>query len=244
MAYSHFVFRVSILTFVSVLAGVHPAAVERARAETCFAADNDGAYDQDGAVNGVIRITDASTSSVPAAATPYECGALDFVIQSGGVLSLEGDEVTGAIAALVVGDLSLESGGVITADGNGCRTEYVGFTAGPSEVPDASNVCTTGVAGAATKGNDGGGGGGGGHGGTGGDGGIGARALTYGSATDPLRFGATGGGTNGAGGGAGGANGGPGAGSQFGPAQRFSGAGGGGSIGMYTKHLVEQHFPA
>jgi hypothetical protein len=173
-------------------------------AATCFATDADGIYDRDGTVDGTITITTASATDVAPADTPYDCTAFDFVVQTGGQLVLKGDSATGRIAALELGDLVIESGGVIRADGEGCQP----IANDKGTAPDANNACVGGASGTGGNGTDGVGAGGGGHGGAGGKGAAGAAGLPYGSATLPERFGATGGRSLGSGGGNGGAGGG------------------------------------
>ncbi|HYC00003.1 MAG TPA: hypothetical protein VEC57_12795 [Candidatus Limnocylindrales bacterium] len=160
-----------------------------AHAAPCFATDGDGIFDKDSSINGVIAITAESSSAVPAAADPYDCSSLDFLITAGGLLELDGDPGSGSIAALILDDLTIQAGGAIRADGLGCRPD----AGTPGQGPDVNNLCITGGPGAGGSGNDFGGSGGGGHGGRGGNGGIGSGGATYDSATEPVFFGASGG---------------------------------------------------
>jgi hypothetical protein len=181
------------LGFTCVVLFCALACPERALAEPCFAADNDATYDQDGAINGIVTVTAASTSLVPPAETPYECGALSFVISAGAQLIFDGNAATGAAVRVEMADLIIESGGAISADERGCPSMYGGTFSSAGSAPNASNVCSTSEPGGGRQGNDFGGSGGGAHGGDGGLGQVGSGGVRYGSATAPGLFGAAGG---------------------------------------------------
>jgi len=187
---------IGLLALVASLAAPRPA-----RGAPCFATDGDGIYDQDGAVDGVVTIDSASASIVTPAATPYDCTGVAFHIESGGTLEFARDSATGAIVDVRFGTLTIDAGGVIEADGQGCPG---GSDGADGAAPDATNVCVTGGAGAGIGG-QGGGRSGGGHGGAGGSGSSGdPGGAAYGSATGAildsaagaLLFGAGGGGTS------------------------------------------------
>ena len=114
----------------------------KAHAADCFATDNDGVYDQDGAANGIITVTAASTPAVPPAATAYDCTGLDFVVESAGLLTFESNVTTGEVVALEVGDLQIDAGGAIRADAEGCPGVLgADPVSGDGSAPNDSNVC-------------------------------------------------------------------------------------------------------
>ncbi|MEY4744615.1 MAG: hypothetical protein RL272_560 [Candidatus Parcubacteria bacterium] len=155
-------------------------------AATCPFVDNDG-NDADATV-GVYRLN--TNYSVPAVATAYDCtsgaGITTFIVPSSVTLTLQSNTGTGEIARMDFTNLTVNSGGAISADGKGCAWGE------PSYAPNGSNVCTSGATGSAGRN---GGGGGGGHGGPGGTSGFiaGLGGATYDSATAPGLFGAGGG---------------------------------------------------
>ncbi|MEY4745232.1 MAG: hypothetical protein RL272_1177, partial [Candidatus Parcubacteria bacterium] len=143
-----------------------------------------GVGDDDGLANGTVTISTAKTFATQA--TPYDCTATPFNITGTGTLTLDSNTTTtGTYAAVDFSTLTIASGGLLTADGKGCAG-----SGNYSMYPTAANVCSTTVS---TYGI---GSGGGGHGGAGGAGSIAAGGPTYGSASNPLFFGSSGGGTN------------------------------------------------
>ncbi|MEY4745173.1 MAG: hypothetical protein RL272_1118, partial [Candidatus Parcubacteria bacterium] len=155
-------------------------------AATCPFVDND-ANDSDATV-GTYSLN--ANYSVPAAATAYDCtsgsGITTFIVPNAVKLTLLGNTGTGEIARVDFTNLTVNSGGTISADFGGCAWGE------PSYAPNGSNVCTSGATGSAGRN---GGGGGGGHGGPGGTSGYisGLGGATYDSPTAPVLFGAGGG---------------------------------------------------
>ncbi|MEY4744419.1 MAG: hypothetical protein RL272_364, partial [Candidatus Parcubacteria bacterium] len=163
---------------------IPPPFVGTAEAAACPIIDG-GAGDDDASVNGTVTISGSKTFT--AIAGTYDCTATPFHVTGTGTLVLDGNPATGQIAQVAFGTLTVDIGGVVHSNSEGCAsgTNW-------SNVPNGSNVCvqTTDVA------VYGSGAGGTGHGGAGGAGSTASGRGTYDSATAPVLFGSSGGGTN------------------------------------------------
>ncbi|MBU0981689.1 hypothetical protein KKC94_03260, partial [Patescibacteria group bacterium] len=143
-------------------------------------------------IEGIARVP--IDSSVCTANT---CSFANLVAESGGEGRFLGDTSTGDyITVAVSGDVTVNSGGSITADESGCPASQ--------SANSSTNICADG--GSSEGGNDNESGGGGAFAGTGGNGshgGVGG-STTYGDSTAPVFFGSGGGDNAGSSGGAGG----------------------------------------
>ncbi|HSD12715.1 MAG TPA: hypothetical protein VLC10_04100, partial [Patescibacteria group bacterium] len=179
---------------------IPPPFVGTAEAAACPIVDG-GAGDDDASANGVITVSGSKTFT--AITGTYDCTATPFLITSTGTLVLAGNPTTGQIAAVNFGTLTVDSGGKISADAQGCVALLTYYGAGPN----GSNVCISNNSGSLNTYSGGAvntAGAGGGHAGPGGtaSAGSGVAGATYDSATAPTLFGSTGGGANGSLGGA------------------------------------------
>jgi len=163
---------------------------------TCPWSDNDG-NDNDATV-GLFEFK-AGTYNVSSASTVYDCtnsatSITTFTIPTGVTLVMQGDTTTGTgsgdIAEVNFTNLTINSGGTITADLKGCQ----GFAADHGDAPNGSNVCINNGSGAGGGGSFGAGGSAA-HGGAPGSTGT-SPGIVYGSATAPVLFGSSGGGMN------------------------------------------------
>src|SRR3989344_3340497 len=107
-------------------------------AAACPFTDNDG-NDADATVDTYQL---ASSQNVAASATAYDCTTITlFKIPTGVTLTLLGNTSTGAIAQMNFADLQIDSGGAVSANGQGCpATDNTGGAA------NSSNICVPGAA--------------------------------------------------------------------------------------------------
>jgi hypothetical protein len=157
----------------------HPQRVEAA---ACPFIDG-GTWDDDATTDGTITVS--SSRSVASSATAYDCTGVIFHVTGTGNITLQGGTATGYIAEMSFTTLTIDSGGKIQADGQGCPgvAKYEGYG------PNSSNVCTYQTAGYGLMNS-----GGAGHGGAGGQSSThpNTGGVTYGSATAPVLFGSSG----------------------------------------------------
>src|SRR5512142_3196024 len=113
---------------------IPPPFVGTASAAACPIIDG-GAGDDDATVNGTITVSGSKTFT--AITGTYDCTATPFHITSTGTLVLAGNTATGQIAATNFGTLTVDSGGKISADAQGCVSASVAYGYGPN----GSNVC-------------------------------------------------------------------------------------------------------
>src|SRR5688572_553382 len=156
-----------------------------------------GVGDDDATANGTVTIS--SSKTFVAITGSYDCTATPFLITGSGTLILDGNPATGQIAVVNFGALTVDVGGVIHSNFEGCATG-TGQGFGPTSL--TNNICISNGLGFGGQG--GGGvntaGAGGGHGGFGGASSTGATAGdVFGSSVAPVLFGASGGGGNAAG---------------------------------------------
>jgi len=163
---------------------------DNVQAATCFAIDG-GTNDDDASADGTITIS--STVNVAASATVYDCTVTsNFHITGTGSLVLGSDLATGDIAEINFTNLTIDSGGSISADEKGC----LGVSNGNGKGPNTSNICANSAGGWGNKASFGGGGGS-----YGGAGGSSSSSIfgggVYDFSTIPTLFGSSGGGNNG-----------------------------------------------
>jgi len=173
------------------------------KAATLCPITDGGSGDDDQTANGTITVSTTKTWPATGAAS-INCGGRSIHITGTGTLILTGNPGEGEAPALDVDNLIIDNGGRLTVDGDGCQ----GGTANGNG-PDVRNVCGNGSGhfgygrGASAVGAGGTGGGYGGSGVSGATSDLEAGG-TFGSAVEPVMFGASGGASGAAIGGAGG----------------------------------------
>src|SRR5688572_1433563 len=109
--------------------------VETAGAAACPITDG-GVGDDDATTNGTVTISSSKTFA--AASALYDCTATAFHVTSTGTLLLDGSTTTGIFAEVKFGTLTVDAGGKISADGEGCIGGPDNYTNAPSVT---TNVC-------------------------------------------------------------------------------------------------------